>query len=340
MYANAIRPDLPVLLLHNLDHTWTPAEIDEAQREVAKMEAAIRGEGHPVANVPVFDAGLTQHLHGYDPEEYVVLNVCEGVPGIPHSDALVARALEVLGFAYTGSTPEVLDLSWNKHLVKARLDRHRVPTPRWRVCDSPCVDGWDRFPAIVKPVREHASVGVTTEAVVLTRGELRQRITYVLDELRQPALVEDFVDGRELHVSLVGDGTVEMLPPAEMDFSAFGDVRERLCTFDSKFTPGSRHYEQIRLRLPAELGEAERRQLEQVALAAYHAVGCRDYARLDIRLRDGTFYVLDVNPNCDITSDTSTAAAAEAAGYSYGQMISLLVNLAARRHPVYGAGRH
>jgi D-alanine-D-alanine ligase len=158
----------------------------------------------------------------------------------------------------------------------------------------------------------------------------------VLDVFQQPALVEDFIDGREFHVTVWGNGEVEVLPPAEMDFSAFGDVHDRLCTFDSKFCPGSLHYERIQLRLPAPLSEDERRRLERVARAAYRTLGCRDYGRLDIRLRDGIFYVLDVNPNPDISAETSTVYAAAEAGYSYGAMASYLINLAAMRHPVFG----
>jgi D-alanine-D-alanine ligase len=120
-----------------------------------------------------------------------------------------------------------------------------------------------------------------------------------------------------------------------MDFRAFPDVHDRLCTYDSKFTPGSRPYEQIGLLLPAPLQEAELAALQTVALAAYQALGCRDYGRLDIRLRGGVFYVLDINPNCDISPDASMALAAAVRGYSYGAMLSRIVNLAARRHPVF-----
>ena len=132
-------------------------------------------------------------------------------------------------------------------------------------------------------------------------------------------------------------GIIQMLPPAEMDFAAFSDVRDRLCTFASKFDPQSRHYQNIHLRLPAVLTPAEYARLEKTAIAAYRALDCRDYARLDIRLRDGIFYVLDINPNADLSSDSSTACAAEVAGYSFGAMGSHLVNLAALRHPVFSA---
>jgi D-alanine-D-alanine ligase len=331
--ADQRRTDLSVLLLHNLDDGWEPSDLKKAREEIGALERAMRGEGHPVTNVPVFDADLASRLRDYHPDEHIVLNWCEGFPGVPLSEALVAQSLEVLNYIYTGSAPEVLAMSWDKGEVKRLLKSSGIPTPAWRLYHHLEIDGWSTFPAIVKPAREHASSGVTSESVVLGPEKLRTRIAYVLEHFQQPALVEDFIDGREFHVSLWGNSSVEMLPPAEMDFSAFKDVQDRLCTFDSKFNPGSRHYDQIRLSLPASLSEQEFKALERVAQTAYRVMGCRDYARLDIRLRDGVFYVLDVNPNPDISADTSMACAAEVAGYTYGAMLSKMLNLAAHRHP-------
>jgi D-alanine-D-alanine ligase len=130
-----------------------------------------------------------------------------------------------------------------------------------------------------------------------------------------------------------------MLPPVEMEFSAFSDVRERLCSWDAKFTPGSRHYTEIRTVAPAPLTTEELRLLEKVSRTAYRAMGIRDYARFDFRLRDGVFYLLDPNPNPDISSDASLALMAELSGHSYGQMGSRLIHLAAKRHPVFGMKR-
>lgn len=340
MAATGDRTAWPVLLLHNIDPSWGAADTDEALRQVAELEAALRAEGHAVTTVTVSDADLASCLHGYDPQRYVVFNWCEELPGVARGDAVVAEALEALRYAYTGSPSTVLGLSWDKPRVKRLLSRHGLATPCWKVYEHADVEGWECFPAIVKPAQEHCSLGVTGEAVVLNEAELRRRVAYVLGTFQQPALVEDFIDGREFHVSLCGNGTVRMLPPAEMDFSVLADVHDRLCTFDSKFTPGSRLYEQIELRVPAQLTPAEYAALERTALAAYQALGCRDYARLDIRLRDGVFYVLDVNPNPDISSETSTAYAAQAAGFSYGRLIGELVGLAAERHPVFGGRRH
>lgn len=332
------RSNLPVLLLYNLDHSWLPHERQESLDEAAKLATGLREMGHAVTSVEINDPDLKTPLSKFHPDDFVVFNWCEGVPGIPWSDALVAETLETLNFAYTGAPSPVLRLCQDKLQVKRLLDQRHVPTPRWRSYTSPACDDWEGFPAIVKPSQEHCSFGVTTEAVVLDRAELRRRIEFVLDEFHQPALVEDFIDGRELHISLWGNGAIQMLPPAEMDFADFDNVRDRLCTFESKFNPDSRHYKHIGLHLPAVLSESEYARLERTALAAYRAANCRDYARLDVRLRDGVFHVLDVNPNADLSSVSSTAYAAEEAGYSFGAMGSRLINLAAKRHRVFSLG--
>jgi D-alanine-D-alanine ligase len=336
MSAQEDHPNVPVLLLYNVDRTWPLRDIEEAILETVKLEAGLRSVGHPVTLVPIHNTDLRTSLARFAPEVFVVLNWCEGVPSLPWSDALVAETLEAMHFAYTGAPPEALALCQDKYRVKCRLDQYHIPTPRWKLYDALACDDWDGFPAIVKPSRVHCSFGVTTEAVVLTPAELRQRISYVLDTFHQPALVEDFIDGREFHVGLWGNTTIQMLPPSEMDFSAFDNVRDRLCTYDAKFDATSRHYNEIQLRLPAPLTDSELQALQETAVAAYWLMGCRDYARLDIRLRDGCFYVLDVNPNADLSSESSIALAAEVAGYSFGAMGSRLVNLAALRHPVYG----
>jgi D-alanine-D-alanine ligase len=337
MVVKENRTDLPVLMLYNIDSAWLASEIEEAVRDAQKIEAALCELGHRVTTVPVTDADLFLRLRDFDPDKYIVLNWCEELPGIPHSEAMVARILTSLNFTYTGSPAEVLALSWDRNRVKQLLHQYAVPTPHWRIYPSPYPDGWDCFPAIVKPSKEHCSYGITTASVVETPDELAEQIAAVTEQFHQPALVEDFIDGREFHVSLWGNrfnGGVQMLPPAEMDFSTFRSVRDRLCTFDSKYRPGSRHYEEIQVQIPAVLDHMQQQQLEQISMAVYRIFGCQDYTRLDIRLRNGTFYILDINPNPDITPETSIVQGAELAGYSYGQMISHLINLAARRHPI------
>jgi D-alanine-D-alanine ligase len=328
--------DISVLLIHNIDPAWESEETEKALQEVAEFESALRDTVGPVVVITLQDADLASCLRAYDPARYIVFNWCEEIPGVSHSEALVPQVLEEMQFTYTGSTSKVLTFCWDKVKVKQLMDLWDIPTPRWGVYDSPETNDWDCFPAIVKPSREHCSFGITTEAVVKSPEELRARTAFILENFRQPALVEDFIDGREFHVTLWGNGILEMLPPAEMDFGAFDDVRDRLCTYESKFQPGSRHYEKISLNLPAPLTENEYNRLKSVAEYAYRSFNCRDYARLDIRLRDGVFYVIDVNPNADVSFETSMACAAESAGFSYGQMIGRIVSLAAQRHPIIG----
>jgi D-alanine-D-alanine ligase len=331
---------IPILVLNNIDPTWEPHERNEALRQAYELQAGLCDCGHRVTIVEVNDSDLRKRLRGFSPHEYVVLNICESLPGIGYSEGIVARELSAMGFAFTGSEADVLALSWDKPYVKRLLMAQGVPTPSFHLFQSASGSDWHTFPAIVKPAHEHGSLGVTRESVVLDAHELRRQVSRVLDTLHQPALVEDFVDGREFHVTIWGTDRLEMLPPVEMEFDAFDDLRDRLCTYDSKFNEDSIAYKSIGLRLPAPLSSEEMALLGRVCLAAYRAVGCRDYARLDVRLSGDTFYVLDVNPNPDISSETSIACAAEAAGYSYGSMASRLVAFAARRHPHFRRYAH
>ncbi|NUQ64111.1 MAG: D-alanine--D-alanine ligase [Pirellulales bacterium] len=325
--------ELPILLIYAIDPLWTPAERAEVDRESRRLGFAMRRQGHSVRFLPVGDRDLHSALSPYQPGNVLVFNWCEGLPGIGRSDALVAETLEKLQFTYTGASSEALELSYDKPRVKNLLEAHGVPTPRWKVAQSADIHDWDVFPAIVKPAWEHCSVGVDDGAVVSGIAELRHRAAYVLDRLRQPALIEDFIDGREFHVPLWGNQDVEALPAVERDFSGLDDMHKRLCSYEAKFAPESEAYQKIRTYVPARLSGDEMESLESVAIAAYRLLGCRDYGRVDIRLRDGVFYVIDVNPNADISADASIALAAGKAGYCYGAMGSRMLQFAAQRHP-------
>lgn len=327
---------IPVVLLYNVDPDWTQAEKEEVISSSTHLGHALIEVGYPIVFVPVADDDIATHLHSFDPSEHIIFNWCEGLPGIEHSEWLVAKRLEMLGFTFTGADSETLALAQDKFRVKVLLDQAGIPTPAWHVFHQDEAVQWDKFPAIVKPMNEHCSAGITRDSVVLNDAELKGRIPFILDTYQQPAVVEDFIDGREFHVSVWGNEELTVLPVAEMDFSFFKNIKDRLCTYDSKFIPGSDHYEKIETKLPAPLTPEEKLVLEKVCCDAYRALGCRDYARMDIRLRDNVFYVLDVNPNADISHEASMACAAEVAGISYGQMGSLFVRLAARRHPVFG----
>ena len=337
MQQNIDPRKVPVILLYSQEPSWTPQEKAEVEELTCQLGQAVSGVGHPVTLLPLYDNDLPATLQSFDPRSYIILNWCESLPDIPKSESLVVRILESKGFVFTGADSSALERAQDKRIMKEILQRAGIQTPAWRVCKHPTANGWKQFPAIVKAANEHCSEGLTRESVVMNETELQTRITYVLDTFRQLALVEDFIDGREFHVSLWGNSFIEMLPPAEMDFSEFKDVHDRLCTYESKFVPGSVYYEDIHTLLPAPLTPAEMHSLYNVCQAAYRVIGCRDYARIDVRLRNGIFHVLDVNPNADISADASLACAAEEAGYSYGETGSRIVCLAANRHPVLSA---
>ena len=326
---------IPVVLLYNVDPDWTQDEKEEVISCSTQLGHALIEVGYPTVFVPIADDDIANHLRSFDPSEHIIFNWCESLPGLPHSEWLVAKRLEMLGFTFTGADSEALALAQDKFRVKVLLDQAGIPTPAWHIFHHHESAQWDRFPAIVKPMNEHCSAGITRDSVVLNSGELKNRIPFILDTYDQPAMVEDFIDGREFHVSVWGNEKLTVLPVAEMDFSFFENIKDRLCTYDAKFIPGSDPYEKIETRLPAPLTGEEMQTLEKVCCDAYRVVGCRDYARMDIRLRDGIFYVLDINPNADISHDASMACAAEVIGISYGQMGSLFIRLAASRHPVF-----
>ncbi|MCX7590547.1 MAG: hypothetical protein N2255_02855 [Kiritimatiellae bacterium] len=323
---------MQAVLLYNIDPSWPVGDQENAERMTKRLGHAIRRQGYSVKFSPVTSPDLRTVLTTFDPGETIVFNWCEELPGIVHSEPMVAEVLEEMNFTYTGSTSSTLRLSYEKAAVKELLRARGIATPNWRLVTSVDDCEWNTFPAIVKPANEHCSYGVGPESVVTSPRELTQRVAYVLREFAQPALVEDFIDGREFHVPIWGNNPVEVLPAVEMDFSSFGDIHDRLCSYDAKFVPESSTSRGIKTIIPARLSADEIERLRRVCVAAYEAIGCRDYGRVDVRLRENVFYVLDVNPNADISADASLALAALRAGYSYGEMGARVLGFAAERH--------
>ncbi len=330
-----LRYDLPVLLLHNMNPEWTPDEKKETEQDIAALGNALQNLGHPIEVVTVEDDRLTDRLGAFAPSDHIVFNWCEELPGVPHSEPAVAAVMERLGFVFTGSSFDVLSLAYDKPRIKSLLDDAEILTPPWGVFDTPEVGGWDIFPAIVKTAHEHCSIGISSESIVTSPAELENRVAFILEAHKQPALVEKFIDGREFHVAVWGNGRISMLPAAEIEYTGLTDIRDRLFTYEAKYCRDSRLFERIDLNVPAELAPPALAALERIVLDTYRATGCRDYGRIDVRYLDEVFYVIDVNPNPDINPLTSMTYAAAEIGYSYGQMGSRIVNLAAARHPVY-----
>ena len=323
----------PVVLLYNVDSSWTADEVQEAEQYLMTMADALARHGHPVELAQVRH-DVAGPLKRFDPREHIIFNWCEGLDGEPSAYDRIPPVLEELGFAYTGATAWTLAMTQDKAAAKTVLDQLNIPTPAWRAFHSPDeVEGWDIFPAIVKPAAEHCSSGITDGAVVSDIEQLRERVATIVKMYGGQALVEDFIEGREFNVSIWGNGRPAPLPLYEIDFSTISDPRHRLVDFDAKWTKGSYSYEHTPARCPAEVDDDVAERIRSAAMGAYRALRLRDYGRIDMRVRDGQTYVVDVNSNPDITIDGGFAKTAQAAGYNYGAAISRIINFAAHRRP-------
>lgn len=329
---------LPVLLLYGLDEASLDIEVASAKMLADAAYTALTARGWQVEPVQV-EHDLVGALKPYSPEEWVVLNLCEGAPSQAFYYAKTSHILSVMGFTFTGSDHIALDHTQFKWKMKSLLNRYDVPTPRWAIVNA--VDDLagaslpaELFPAIVKPAGEHCSYGITRDSVVMDAQAARAQAARVIREFHGPALIEQFLDSAEYNVSVWGSsraGSARVLGISTMTYDAFGDIRDRLCTFEAKWDPTSEPYQRIPAICPAPLPETLKAEIEAASIAAYTAIGVRDYGRIDLRLLDGHPMVLDVNPNCDVCPDAGLATAAAVAGYDYGQMMEQILLFALER---------
>jgi D-alanine-D-alanine ligase len=269
----------------------------------------------------------------YPRDRWLVFNWCEQYSDRPWSDAEIAGELEQLGYVFTGAEANGMRLSLDKAKVRQRLEAAGVPVPIGRVYTDAGTADWHVFPAIVKPANQHSSYGVSRESLVENPDELHRQVQWVLAEFGGPAVVEEFVDGREIHVALIGNREVTLLPAMEIDYSLFGDIHDRIYTNEAKFDKHNLPYYLTKFLCPAPLNAATRQRVEAAALAAYHLGGCRDYGRVDLRLRHGEPVVLDVNPNADLSFESDHAIGSKMLGWTYGQMAARIIACALERWP-------
>jgi len=327
--------DIPILLVCDLDQAWEKYEVDFFWQKFNLITSELSALGHPLFTEIITDSTLANHLEKYNPDDVVLFNLCETLPGLSRMEHVVAQIMEDMGFTFTGARERAILYNYEKVKIKKILEHCYIPTPEWRLCHHPNVEGWKKYPAIVKPALEHWSLGLNRNSVVTSPSELERQVTYILDTFHEPALLEDFIDGREFRVSVIGNQTLRVLPPAEMDYAFFNDVHDRMLNWESKWDINSVYYREIKSIQPAALTDSELNGLEKIARAAYRAVGCRDYGGMDIRLREGVFYVLEANTNPEIFPGNSMSKGAELIGLPFGKFASHIVNLAARRHPVF-----
>jgi D-alanine-D-alanine ligase len=335
-----------IAVLYNVDYEDARPEVDPgwaARAEVGIVAGMVAGAlaeaGYEAPLVPVEGdlASLRRRLLEVEPD--CAFNLCESLAGDARLESAVPLVLELLGIPFTGSPPEVLSFALHKDRVKARLEAAGIPTPPGVVLvrpDDPCDLP---FPLIVKPVREDGSMGISHSSVVWNRAGLAGAVECVTTSFRQPSLVEQFIDGRELNVALLGHPTPRVLPLSEIDFSALPAEAPKIVSYDAKWASGSVDDLGTVPVLHPSLPTAIAVRVRRVAAEAFRAVGVRDYGRVDVRLAStGVPYVIDVNPNCDLSPHAGMAHSAAAVGIRYGSLVGLLVRYALRRRRGADAG--
>jgi len=327
------QPNYQAVILYSIFTDWTPDDTLVSDEAVHRMRRGLSSIGVDVIPIAV-KRDVVGALKGFDPRDTVIFNWCEGLDGEPNNYEAVPPILESLGFAYTGASAWSLRTTQRKGLTKDVLLENKIPTPVSKMYDRAVLNGWRRYPALVKPANEHCSYGITRDSVVDNAQQLRERVQYVLDTWKGPALAEDFIDGVEYNVSVWGNSTLSVLPLAAIDYGIFADYHDRLCSFDAKWNPDSEAYRLTGVTCPAPVDPVLKRRIERTAMKAFQALRLRDYGRIDMRVRNGVPYVLDVNANPDITMEGGFARSARVAGYDYGRMAAQILDYAAERRPV------
>jgi D-alanine-D-alanine ligase len=327
-----LQSDFQAVILYSVFSDWTPDDTLVSDEAVARMRRGLGSLGYEVLPIAV-KRDVAGALKGLDPRNTVIFNWCEGLDGEPNNYEAVPPILEGLGFAYTGSSAWSLAMTQRKGETKQLLLENKIPTPVSKIYDRAVLNGWRRYPAMVKPANEHCSFGITRDSVVDNAQQLKDRVQYVLDTWKGPALAEDFIDGMEFNISVWGNHNPTVLPLAAIDYAVFDDYHDRLCSFDAKWNPESEAYRLTGVICPAPVDPVLKRRIERTAVRAYQALRLRDYGRIDMRVRNGVPYVLDVNANPDVTMEAGFARSARVAGFDYGRMAARILTLAAERRP-------
>lgn len=285
--------------------------------------------GHRVGMFSV-DVGVgrfVEALEAFQPD--VVLNLCEGFRAWSAGHYCVAGLLELLGIPYTGSGPIALGIALDKPLSKEIFIAREIPTPRFAVYrEMPARLPALTFPLILKLAREDASIGLTADNVVSDEASALVRLQQLLRQYDKPVLVEEFIDGREFTVALV-DG--QPLPVEEIEFH----VEPRIVSFRAKWQAGSTEHQGTTAVFAPVMTHEQREAMTMLAVRVWEALGMRDYARVDLRMDAcGCIYVLEANPNPDISRGSGYRQSLETAQISYSAFLArLLENAVTRTRP-------
>jgi D-alanine-D-alanine ligase len=305
------------------------------REEVGAIEESLRELGYNpyVLSVEQFSKDLVLTLHRLAPR--FIFNLCEEINGCCELEMCVAGLLDLMGIPYTGAGPLALGLALNKFRVKQVLRAARVPVPSGYLCalgQRLKPRAARRFPVIVKPVHEDASLGINANSVCRDLARLEQQIAYIHDVYHQDALVEEYLEGREFNVSILGEHEARVLAISEIDFSSMPENEPRIVSYRAKWDEESVVFHSTVPVCPAEISPRMANRVRDIALRSSRVIGCRDYTRIDMRTdASGNIYVLEVNPNPDLSPRAGYVRAARAAGMTYTDLVSRITQSALER---------
>ncbi len=310
--------------------------------------------GHEVQSVPAQDPlSLARYLEGDSSD--LIFNVCESFQGVGEREQHVAALLELFGKRFTGAGLIGLSLAGDKALAKKLLAFHGIDTPRFSLIQAGEVDHADAltFPMFVKPSNADASIGIDAGSVVHDFKALMERISFIHRELKAPALIEEYIEGRELYVSLLQSERLEALPIIEWDFSSVPAGVPKIASAEAKWDANSENFKHAKEGPAVGLPDHVELAIKEAALEAFRSLKLRDYGRVDMRLRrraerpaEGEllkikseaaraaaeegwqFFIIEVNPNPHLAQDSEFPMAAKAAGYSYAQAVERILESA------------
>ncbi|MBI1740770.1 MAG: ATP-grasp domain-containing protein [Acidobacteriales bacterium] len=270
----------------------------------------------------------------------LIFNLTESFDGDDTKEMNVVAYVDLLGLRYTGAGPHSILLAQDKAIAKKIFAFHGIKTPffatayRGRIEHAHDIS----FPLIVKPAWEDGSIGIDAGSVVKNIKEMMERVQYIQDEFDSPALIEEYIEGREIYAGILGSyETAQVLPLVELDLSRLPEGTPKIASYDVKFEKNTEVYKLTKSQVAEDLNEETVKQLSDTALAAYRALKLRDYGRIDMRLApNGDVYVIEANPNPWLASRQEFAMAGRASGRSYTELIGEIVELAMSRYPSAG----
>ena len=328
-----------ILILSNAPCGQTP-ELERISEsavadEVAAVELALHELGYRTCATAIRDFGeLQTALASYPPD--LVFNLCEGLNGHSAFESHIAAMLELQGIAFTGNQSLTLALARNKNLAKKIMRSSGILTPDWICCREipQCLPETLHFPLICKPACEDASLGILSDAVVHDFPALIRKLEKLLpDYSAEGILIEEFIPGREFNVALLPEASgIRALPPAEIDFSGLKSDQQQIVSYSAKWLEDDELYRNTPSFCPTDLPEALLHGLQQTALAVHQALEANSYGRVDIRLdKQGRIFVLEYNPNPDITPGAGFSKALQADKTPYPEFVRKVLQEALTR---------